>query len=147
MSSSIKCIHESFHEQVEKTPDAVCLVNVENSGSNNASQQQQLTYRQVQRRVITLANELRQAGACKDLVVATYMEPSVDYVVAMLAILSAGAGYVPLELAYPSTFVHPSYSISVCAWRVSIDIASKLTFIVVCFCLFTCSYHASARVK
>ena len=102
---SVNCIHESFHEQVEKTPDAVCLVDVDinNSDSDNTQRQpKQLTYRQVQRRVITLANELRQAGAGKNAVVAIFMEPSVDYVIAMLAILSAGAGYVPLELAYPS---------------------------------------------
>lgn len=90
-----KCIHVSFHEQAEKTPQAVCLI----------QDDLELTYAQVQRRVILLAKELKEAGACANAVVAVFMEPSADYVISMLATLSAGAAYVPLELAYPTSML------------------------------------------
>jgi non-ribosomal peptide synthetase component F len=90
-----KCVHESFHEQAAATPDAVCIVDKNND---------EFTYAQVQRRVILLADELQKLGA-REHVVAIYLEPSPDFVVAMLAILTAGAAYVPLELAYPVTML------------------------------------------
>ena len=106
----IKCVHESFHEQAVKTPNAVCLIDA----PATAEEQQEgsttdtfLSYKEVQRRVIRLANELRQAGTSskKNSVVAIFMEPSVDYVISMLAILTAGAAYVPLETAYPTAML------------------------------------------
>jgi len=86
------CIHVSFHQQVLKTPNAVCLV---------YSNGHELTYEETQQRVLRLAKELKAVGAAANKVVAIFMEPSPDFVIAMLAILSAGAAYVPLELSYP----------------------------------------------
>ena len=44
----------------------------------------------MQHRVLSLAKELRDAGCGKDKVVAIYMDPSPNYVVGMLAALTAG---------------------------------------------------------
>jgi len=109
-AGSCSCIHVSFHEQAAKTPHAVCLIAdaAENDGSNDdqdpssvAAAVSSYTYREVQVRVLQLAQELKKAGAETNKVVAIFMEPSADFVISMLAILSAGAAYVPLELSYP----------------------------------------------
>ena len=103
------CIHESFHAQVAQTPHAVCLIeddnNANNDDSSSSSSSNELTYAQVQRRILLLAAELRRAGAGRNKVVAIFMEPSADFVMACLAILSAGAAYVPLEMAYPTSML------------------------------------------
>jgi amino acid adenylation domain-containing protein len=98
------CIHQSFHAQARLTPDAECLIRSRHDGDSQelSSSSSSLTYSQVQRRVLSLASDLRAQGADVETVVATYMEPSVDYVIGLLAILSAGAAYVPMELAYPT---------------------------------------------
>jgi amino acid adenylation domain-containing protein/thioester reductase-like protein len=90
-----KCIHVSFHDQAAQTPDAVCLIEEDLT----------FTYAEVQRRVILLAKELRDNGSCTNAVVAIFMEPCADYIISMLAVLTAGAAYVPLELAYPITML------------------------------------------
>ena len=85
-------IHEAFHAQARRTPDAVCLV----------GPTEELSYAQVQLKVLRLASELRALGARPNQTVAVFLEASVHSVVALLAILTAGAAYVPLELAYPT---------------------------------------------
>lgn len=95
-AAGVECIHVSFHRQAGETPDATCLVEGD----------AQWTYAEVQERVLLLAKELREtSNAGRDAVVAIYMEPCADYVVSMLAILTVGAAYVPLELAYPTTML------------------------------------------
>lgn len=47
-----KCVHELFEEQAERTPDAVALV----------FEDQQLTYRELNRRANHLAHTLRELG-------------------------------------------------------------------------------------
>eukprot|EP00569_Conticribra_weissflogii_P007712 CAMPEP_0171335648 /NCGR_PEP_ID=MMETSP0878-20121228/5495_1 /TAXON_ID=67004 /ORGANISM="Thalassiosira weissflogii, Strain CCMP1336" /LENGTH=1371 /DNA_ID=CAMNT_0011836963 /DNA_START=214 /DNA_END=4329 /DNA_ORIENTATION=- len=90
-------IHEAFHSQAIKTPSAPCLI--------DAVSGKVWTYRQTQHRVLRLASELRAAGTSADKVVAIYMGPSPRYVVSMLAALSAGGAFVPLELAYPTPMI------------------------------------------
>ena len=98
-ASEVLCIHESFHRQAALTPQAPCLIDVNSQPSIT------YTYQQVQAAVIRLAVQLRELGAGRDKIVAVYQEPSVDYVVTLWAILTAGAAYVPLELAYPTTML------------------------------------------
>jgi len=86
-------IHEAFHEQVRRTPDAAALVYPDGT---------EISYRETQRRVLRLALELHPIVGAANKVVAIFMEPSPDFVVSMLAVLSAGAAYVPLELSYPT---------------------------------------------
>jgi len=104
----LPCIHIAFHEQADRTPDAICIID----GAPKNGSPRHLTYAQAQHRVLALAAELRQlSDACgagdgrAGGVAAIYMEPCPDYIVSMLAILTAGMAYLPLELAYPVTML------------------------------------------
>ncbi|MRV71998.1 amino acid adenylation domain-containing protein [Duganella sp. FT92W] len=62
----------------------------------------QLSYRQLWRRSGTLAAALRRHGAGPEVTIAIDMQASVFRLVAILAVLRAGAAYVPLDLRYPA---------------------------------------------
>src|SRR3954471_24516516 len=61
----------------------------------------QLTYRELDEQANRLAHRLRDLGVGPEVPVAVLMERSVDLVVALLAVLKAGAFYVPLHSAFP----------------------------------------------
>src|SRR5215210_4539118 len=93
-----RCVHELFEEQVERTPDAVAVV----------FEDQQLTYRELNRRANQLAHHLRALGVGPETLVGICVERSLEMVVGLLGILKAGGAYVPLDPAYPEerlTFV------------------------------------------
>ncbi|MFI6688245.1 amino acid adenylation domain-containing protein [Streptomyces sp. NPDC050485] len=81
-----------FERQAELTPDAVAVVFEETS----------LTYRELDGRANTLARELIARGAGPEKVVGLALPRSADLVVAMLAIVKSGAGYLPIDPKYPS---------------------------------------------
>ncbi|WP_186083746.1 non-ribosomal peptide synthetase, partial [Burkholderia gladioli] len=85
------CIHQSFEQQVERTPDAVALV----------FEDQTLSYTQLNERANQLAHELIALGVQPDSRVAICVERSSAMLVGLLAILKAGGAYVPLDPAYP----------------------------------------------
>ncbi|WP_345891925.1 amino acid adenylation domain-containing protein [Burkholderia sp. Ap-962] len=85
------CIHQSFEQQVERTPDAVALV----------FEEQTLSYAQLNERANQLAHELIALGVQPDSRVAICVERSSAMLVGLLAILKAGGAYVPLDPAYP----------------------------------------------
>ncbi|WP_158621682.1 non-ribosomal peptide synthetase [Corallococcus aberystwythensis] len=60
-----------------------------------------LTYRQLDERANRLAWHLRSLGVGTDSRVAVALERSLELVVSLVAILKAGAAYVPLDPAYP----------------------------------------------
>ncbi|MCK0093500.1 non-ribosomal peptide synthase/polyketide synthase [Rhodococcus sp. F64268] len=60
-----------------------------------------LTYRQLEDRVHRLARLLLDHGAGADTLVAVALPRTCELVVALLAILDAGAGYLPIDVAYP----------------------------------------------
>nr|AWI62629.1 nonribosomal peptide synthetase [Cystobacter sp.] len=91
-TSSERCIHELFAEQVARTPEAVALVSGERT----------LSYRELDERSDKLARRLRQWGVAGDVPVALCMERGVELVVVLLGILKAGGCYVPLDPAYPA---------------------------------------------
>ncbi|MGW4273047.1 non-ribosomal peptide synthetase [Streptomyces seoulensis] len=84
-------IHERFAAQARRTPDAVAV----SAGG------ERLTYRRLDERADRLAHRLIRAGVGPRDPVAVLMERSADLVVALLAILKAGAFYLPLHSAYP----------------------------------------------
>ncbi len=86
------CLHEFFEQQVERTPEAIALVHESES----------LTYAELNARANQLAHLLRSRGARAESLVGVLMERSVEMVVALLAVLKAGAGYVPLDPSYPA---------------------------------------------
>ena len=91
-------IHQSFHTTALLTPDAPALID----GNTGAT----YTYKQVQHRVLSLAKELRDAGCGRDKVVAIYMDPSPNYVVGMLAALSAGGAVRSSVSMVNDIFIH-----------------------------------------
>ncbi len=86
------CIHQFIEAQVERTPEAPAVL----------FEQQQLTYRELNRRANQLAHHLRKLGVSPNVPVGICMERSLEMMVALLAILKAGGAYVPLEPSYPS---------------------------------------------
>ena len=86
------CLHQLFEAQVERTPDAPCLL----------FQGEILTYRAVNARANQLAHRLRKLGVQPETLVGLCLERSPDLVIAMYAILKAGGAYVPLDPSYPA---------------------------------------------
>ncbi|MBB5160708.1 amino acid adenylation domain-containing protein/non-ribosomal peptide synthase protein (TIGR01720 family) [Mycobacterium sp. AZCC_0083] len=84
-------IAELLSRQAELNPDDVAVV----FGA------QQLSYRQFDDRVSQLARYLRAHGAAPETFVALALPRSIDMVVALFAVLRAGAAYLPLELDLP----------------------------------------------
>jgi amino acid adenylation domain-containing protein len=77
--------------QVERTPGAVAVV----CGSES------LSFADLNARANQLAHELRVHGAGPDRLVGICVERSVDMVVALLAVVKAGAAYLPLDPLLP----------------------------------------------
>ena len=86
-----ECVHELFEEQVERTPEAVAV----------SFEGEQLTYAELNRRANQLAHHLRHFGVRTEVLVAIYMERSLDLAVALMGVLKAGGAYVPLDPSYP----------------------------------------------
>jgi amino acid adenylation domain-containing protein len=86
-----QCIHELFEAQVERTPDAIAL----------EFEDQQVTYRDLNRRANQLAHYLMSLGIGPEKLVGICVERSIELVVALLGILKAGGAYVPLDPTYP----------------------------------------------
>ncbi len=84
-------IHEEFKAQAQKTPDAVALV----------FEDQQITYRELNRRADLLGNQLRGLGVGTDVLVGICVERSIEMMIGLLGILKAGGAYVPLDPGYP----------------------------------------------
>src|SRR5260370_12688580 len=86
-----KCIPELFEEQVAKSPEAIAVVFEEAS----------LSYAELNRRANQLGYHLEPLGVRPDVRVAIILERSIELVVAELAILKCGAGYVPIDPTFP----------------------------------------------
>jgi amino acid adenylation domain-containing protein len=85
-------VHEWIAQQAAQTPDAVAL-------SRN---EQQWTYRQLDRSANRVAQALRDQGVGPDTRVGICIRRSFEMLVGILGTLKAGGAYVPLDPAYPS---------------------------------------------
>jgi amino acid adenylation domain-containing protein len=88
---AVECVHQLVEEQVERTPDAVAVT----------FEGESLTYRELNTRANRLAHYLAGKGVGAGSLVAIYMERSIEMLVAVLATLKSGAGYIPLDPVYP----------------------------------------------
>ncbi|WP_433341758.1 amino acid adenylation domain-containing protein [Micromonospora sp. CA-111912] len=87
----VDCLHRMVESQVERTPDAEAVRHRDRS----------LTYRQLDESANRLARALLARGVTGQDRVGVCLTRDVDLVVALLAVLKAGAAYVPLDPAYP----------------------------------------------
>ncbi|MBO0884281.1 MAG: AMP-binding protein, partial [Mycobacterium sp.] len=81
-----------FEAQVSRTPTAVAVLD----GTET------VTYAALSARVNRLARVLIACGVGPEALVAVAVPRSVDMVVSVLAVLTAGGGYVPIDLDYPA---------------------------------------------
>ncbi len=84
-------LHKLFEAQVERTPEAVAVI----------YETQQLSYSELNQRANQLAHYLQSLGVAPGTFVALCLPPSVEMIVVLLAILKAGAAYLPLDPVYP----------------------------------------------
>src|SRR4051794_25434495 len=87
-----RSVHRLVREAAERNPSAVAV-----SWSGG-----QLTYRELVTRADTLAAALRARGVRPETCVAVAVPRSADFIVAALAVLTAGGAYVPVDPAYPT---------------------------------------------
>jgi amino acid adenylation domain-containing protein len=90
-STAVAPVHAAFERQARLTPDAVAVMHGE----------AQLSYAELNARANCLASQLRELGATTDDRVAIFMERGLNLILAQLAVLKAGAAYVPLDPQAP----------------------------------------------
>jgi amino acid adenylation domain-containing protein len=86
-----RSIHQLIETQVEYTPDSIAVT----------FDNQQISYQELNHRANQLAHYLRSLGMKPETLVGICLERSLDMVIAILAVLKAGAAYVPLDPSYP----------------------------------------------
>ncbi|MCA1568215.1 MAG: amino acid adenylation domain-containing protein, partial [Acidobacteria bacterium] len=84
-------VHELFERQAALSPSATAVV----------FEEQSLTYSELNAKANQLAETLRERGVTTETPVAILMDRSFEMIISLLAILKAGAAYVPLNPAYP----------------------------------------------
>jgi amino acid adenylation domain-containing protein len=94
MALTALSIPARFAEQLARTPDAPAVT--------EAASGAELTYRELEQRANQLAHHLIKLGVGHEDRVAVLVERSIGLVVAFLAILKAGAAYLPVHEAYPA---------------------------------------------
>ncbi|OIN85121.1 non-ribosomal peptide synthetase [Francisella sp. TX07-6608] len=94
-----KTIHQLFEEQVAKTPDNIALV----------FEDKQLTYKELNQRSNQLARYIKDKYRSitnqelqPDTLIALYLDRSLEMIISILAVLKAGAAYVPISPDFPS---------------------------------------------
>jgi amino acid adenylation domain-containing protein len=87
-----KCVHWLFEAQVKRTPATLSVM----------SDDEQLTYRELDERSNRLAHYLQRLGVGPEVLVAICMEKSADLIIAILGVLKSGGAWIPLDPAYPA---------------------------------------------
>jgi amino acid adenylation domain-containing protein len=90
------CIHQIFEREVEQRPDKIAI----------ESLQEQIGYRELNRRANNLARRLQREGIGAEVFVGVMVERSPELIVSLLGIGKAGGVYVPINLADPPKRIH-----------------------------------------
>ncbi len=85
------CLHHLFQQQARLSPDSIAA----------SFGHLQLSYFQLNRRANLLSHFLLSRGVALESKVGICLDRGIDLLVAMLAVLKAGAAYVPLDPDYP----------------------------------------------
>ncbi|MDX2291130.1 MULTISPECIES: non-ribosomal peptide synthetase, partial [Streptomyces] len=99
---SLDCVHEVFEEQAARTPDATAVV-FEGRGT---------AYGELNARANRLARHLTARGVRRGDTVGVLLERDTELVVAVLAVLKAGAGYTLLDPGLPAERVRAVASLA-----------------------------------
>ncbi|HXQ72015.1 MAG TPA: amino acid adenylation domain-containing protein, partial [Pyrinomonadaceae bacterium] len=83
-------LHQFVEQHAEQSPDSLAVV----------FEDEQLTYRTLNQLANQLAYRLRALGAGPEVVVGVCLERSLELVVSLLAVMKAGATYLPLDPSY-----------------------------------------------
>ena len=86
------CMHTAFEAQVARTPDAPAI----------SFEGDTLSYADLNVRANRVAHVLRKMGVGPGILVGLHCRRSVEMLVGALAILKAGAAYVPMDPSYPA---------------------------------------------
>jgi amino acid adenylation domain-containing protein len=86
------CLHELFEAQARRVPEAIAAV----------LDADRISYRELNARADSVARRLIDLGIGPERLVGVSMQPSIDRLVALLGILKAGGGYLPLDPALPA---------------------------------------------
>ena len=86
-----RLIHQIFESQAEQTPERIAVV----------FEDQKLTYSELNSQANQLAHYLQKKGVAPETIVGIYMERSLELIVVLLAILKAGAAYLPIDTKLP----------------------------------------------
>jgi amino acid adenylation domain-containing protein len=94
-----KLVHQLFEVQAVSQPEAIS----ERSATRCALifEDQVLTYGELNHRANQLAHYLQSLGVSKEQIIGVYLERSLEMAIAFLAILKAGAAYLPIDPEYP----------------------------------------------
>ena len=84
-------IHEFFEYQASLNPDSIAV----------QFEKDTLTYQELDRRANKLAKFLQKYNVAPDVLVGVCLERSCEMMVALLGVLKAGGGYIPMDPAYP----------------------------------------------
>ena len=116
-SAPVVCLHRLFQQQVARWPDNVALIH---EGTR-------LSYRELNERANRLANYLRTSGVRTGDFVGLFVERSADMVVSILAVLKAGAAYVPMDTYNPAARTRHMLDDSGVTWIITHqDLQSRL---------------------
>ncbi|MCP5054846.1 MAG: AMP-binding protein, partial [bacterium] len=87
-----KTIHRLFAQQAAGRPDSIAVTGVEPA----------ITYRELNNESDRLAVLLRRKGVKQDTITALMVEPSVEMIIGIMAILEAGGAYLPIDPNQPN---------------------------------------------
>ena len=85
-------VHRRIARQAVARPDAVAVIHGDD----------RISYRDLDRRATSLAEELAGAGVADNDAVVVHLERSIDLIVGFLAVLKAGGSYLPLDPTTPT---------------------------------------------
>jgi amino acid adenylation domain-containing protein len=108
------CIHELFEQRVEAESDSIVAV----------FRDDQVSYAELNRRANQLARHLRATGVKAGDLVGICLEHSLEELIALLGVLKAGAGYMPLDPEHPAhrlSFMLKDAAVSVVLTQQGID--------------------------
>jgi amino acid adenylation domain-containing protein len=107
----VQRVDQLLSAQAARTPDAIAL-------SQGA---QRISYRELEHRANQLAHRLQSLGAGRGTLIGLCLQRSPEMVVALLAVMKAGAAYVPLDPAFPRDRLRFMIDDAALAWVITHD--------------------------